>query len=192
MDYALHRRGEIYPGELAQYFWYDIKDNHPDFDTYVPGRGEIYNLKLLKDVINVFDRRKFQIRTPMSQGEANQTVGLINEFLAKVKYHDINIKHNRGYLGEIKSLVNLYREEGKTGHLLLAVDGMMMILHHDKNALEKFLGTDYDGGRYRTVSGVVAKEALDLQRGGRGEPGPGEGQHLIDIWIEDLERRRLT
>lgn len=190
LDYALHKRGKIYPGEYAQYFWYDIVDFQPGFNEYIPAKGEIYNLKLFKELLNVFDRRKFQTKTPISPQEEIQIIGIINEFTKKIDISQVGIGY-KDYIEEVHNLLQYYRNEGKTVYLILAVDVILAVIHHNKNALEKFLETNYTGGD-RTVTGVVAKEAMDLQRGSRGEVKPGEGQYLIDIWIEELDRRRLT
>ena len=143
------------------------------------------------DIMNIFDVRKHLHQGPMNPQEAGHTKALIKEFLSRVTVDRIELSHNKDYLEDIQDCLRNYGFTGDTKYLIFAIDGILSILHHDTRAMESFLGTDVRS--YRTVSGYISREALDLQRGGRsGEYESGEGQALIELWIDELNRRRLT
>ena len=192
LDYALHKRGEIYPGEMAQYIWYDLNDKHRnDIRDYKPVPGEIQSLRNIKEMMDVYERRRHR---PLTSQEVGILRFLVMDFRNKVKPEDISLNSR---VDEYHMLNEYLRgfSSSENRDMLFAAETVLYLMHWDGDAIEKYIGREFKGKRELSVSGSIILEALNLQRGGRagsGETPIGEGQHLIDIWIEELDRRRFT
>ena len=192
LDYALHRRGEIYPGEMAQYIWYDFRDKYGDeFNDYRPIPGEIQSLRNIRELMDIYERRRYRPLTPQEVGILRF---LVMDFKNKVKPEHISLSSR---VDEYHMLTKYLRgfSSSESRDMIFAAETVLYLMHWDGDAVERYLGKDFKGKNSVSVSGKVVLEALNLQRGGRagsGETPIGEGQMLIDLWMEELERRRLT
>ena len=185
LDYALHRRGETYSGEMAQHIWYDLHDRYPDeFSDYQPIPGEILKLRNIKHMMDLYERRKHRTLTPQEIGALRFQV---KDFMSALRKGDPLILSIRG-IGSDYDRMDGYL---KQGYPMFAADTALFLLHQNEAVVSQYLGREPG----KSISSLIVYEALSLQRGGQsnGDEIPiGEGQHLIDIWIEELDRRRLT
>jgi hypothetical protein len=209
LDYALHRRGQIYPGEISQSIWYDIKDKYPDeFNIYKPVSGEIQALKNIRQLIDIFERRRYRPLTPQEIGIVRY---LIKDFMRKVKKKDISLTSRKDQYDMLgKYLYGISDKESRD--ILFAAETVLFLMHWSGDVIDKYIGRDITEvsitREFRnfyqdresvsprvSMSARVVLEALAIQRGGHagsGEMPIGEGQILIDLWVEELERRRLS
>ena len=190
LDYALHRRGEIYPGEMAQYIWYDLQDKYTrEFNDYKPVPGELQYLRNIRELIDVYERRRYRPLTPQETGILRY---LVLDFKKKVGLEDISLGSRKDEYHMLDKYLHGFTES-ESRDMLFAAETMLYLMHWDGNVIEKYLGREREVKL--SMSGKIVLESLSLQRGGYAgyeETPIGEGQHLIDIWIEDLERRRYT
>lgn len=190
LDYALHKRGEIYPGEMAQYIWYDLQDKYTrEFNDYKPVPGELQYLRNIRELIDVYERRRYRPLTPQETGILRY---LVLDFKKKVSLEDISLGSRKDEYYMLDKYLHGFTES-ESRDMLFAAETMLYLMHWDGNVIEKYLGREREVKL--SMSGKIVLESLSLQRGGYAgyeETPIGEGQHLIDIWIEDLERRRYT
>jgi len=190
LDYALHKRGEIYPGEMAQYIWYDLQDKYTrEFNDYEPVSGELQYLRNIRELIDVYERRRYRPLTPQETGILRY---LVLDFKKKVGLEDISLGSRKDEYHMLDKYLHGFTES-ESRDMLFAAETMLYLMHWDGNVVEKYLGREREVKL--SMSGKIVLESLSLQRGGYAgyeETPIGEGQHLIDIWIEDLERRRYT
>jgi len=190
LDYALHKRGEIYPGEMAQYIWYDLQDKYTrEFNDYKPVPGELQYLRNIRELIDVYERRRYRPLTPQETGILRY---LVLDFKKKVGLEDISLGSRKDEYHMLDKYLHGFTES-ESRDMLFAAETMLYLMHWDGNVIEKYLGREREVKL--SMSGKIVLESLSLQRGGYAgyeETPIGEGQHLIDIWIEDLERRRYT
>lgn len=190
LDYALHKRGEIYPGEMAQYIWYDLQDKYTrEFNDYKPVPGELQYLRNIRELIDVYERRRHRPLTPQETGILRY---LVLDFKKKVGLEDISLGSRKDEYYMLDKYLHGFTES-ESRDMLFAAETMLYLMHWDGNVIEKYLGREREVKL--SMSGKIVLESLSLQRGGYAgyeETPIGEGQHLIDIWIEDLERRRYT
>ena len=187
LDYALHLRGEIYPGEVAQYIWYDTQDNYPgEFNTYKPIPGEIQYLRNIRQMMDIYDRRRHR---PLNPNEILILRSLVKDFMRRVKRDDISLETRRSEYEMLDEYLNGEWSENESRSVLFAAETVLYLMHWSGDAIDTYIGRKSDE---TSTSARVVHEALNLQRGGYGEMPPGEGEILLDLWIQELERRRYT
>ena len=164
------------------------------FENIKPVKGEIMALKDLNDLMDVFDRRKYIHRVPMGPQEAGAVMDMIRNFKNKVGPDDLD--YSASTYDMIEKNVWDYKNTGNTTYLLTAVDNILFILHNSSSALLKFIGrpTVYTQNDEHWFAWHITHTAMNLQRGFYGSSATevGEGQDLLEWWIEELERRRYT
>lgn len=184
LDYALTKRGEIYPGEMAQYVWYAVYDDYCYYlQDYEPATGEIQSLKNIKLMMEIYDRRRHR---PLNRDEIAILRSLVKDFMRRVKRTDVwETKMSEYEMLDDFLTGELSENEGRSA--LFATETVLFLMHHNRNSIDVYLGREpYD----RSISSKVVQVALDLQRGGYGEIPPGDAEVLLDIWIQELEGRR--
>lgn len=177
---------------MAQYVWYDLQDKYTnEFNDYKPIPGELQSLRNIRELIDVYERRRYRPLTPQEIGILRY---LVIDFKRRVGPEDISLTSRVDEYHMLDKYLHGF-SGSENRDMLFAAETVLYLMHWDGDAIEKYIGREFKGKGELSVSGKIILEALTLQRGGRagsGETPIGEGQHLIDIWIEELERRRYT
>lgn len=152
--------------------------------NYKPSIDEIQSLKNIKLMMEIYDRRRYR---PLIRDEVAILRSLVKDFMRKIEKGDVwEIKES-----EYEMLDEFLRGrmENEARSMLFATETILYLMHHNNRSIDIYLGR---GSDEISVSARMVQEALNLQRGGYGEIEPGEGEILLELWIDELQRRRLT
>lgn len=113
------------------------------FNRYQPVEGEIYSLKLLAEMMDVFDKRSVSYNAPVSHTESPALFALIQEAMNRIEPEYIT--HDEFVEAEFESIykdIQNYKLIGKQYKLMMAMNRILFVLHRSPVALIHFLGRD--------------------------------------------------
>ena len=113
------------------------------FNRYQPVEGEIYSLKLLVELIDVFDKRSELYNAPLCYKKSPALLALVQETMKRMEpeyfSHDIFLREE--FDSVYKDIQN-YKLTGKQYKLMMAINRILFVLHRSPLALIHFLGRE--------------------------------------------------
>jgi hypothetical protein len=192
------------------------------FENYEPVNGEIYSLKLLAELMDIFDKNSILYN---SRRESPAAYALAKESMERL--NPIYFEDDEFLIDEYKKAkkdMRLYESTREGYKIMLVIDRILFILHRSPLAVLHFMGREVPEwlkDRYSHITSeieldrfwgspegimefdriasdemvgwLVVEHALSIQRKSNlTNIGIGEGQEILRCWIDELERRRYT